>query len=685
MFPKRLLILLPLLQGMPQTNADPIMDLDSITVFDRSTSLIGSSVSASEGYIGQADLEYRPILRSGEVLESIPGLVVTQHSGTGKANQYFLRGFNLDHGTDFATFVDGMPVNMPTHGHGQGYTDINFVIPELIETIHFQKGPYYAEVGDFASAGSANIFLKSTLDQGFGIIGVGENGFFRTVLADSSKVKEGTLVTAFEGQYYDGPWTIGENLNKYNAYLKYSKVTDSTVHQLVFMGYHSSWDSADQIPLRAVNSGLISPLDSLDLSNGGESTRLSLSSQFFRFNDSGETQMNFYGIFYDMDLFSNFTYFLDDPVNGDQFEQADSRMVYGGKVKHTFNNAGIFGKESNQAVGVQFRLDDISDVGLHKTAQRQRLSTVREDDVTELSLGLFYENTIHWTDKLHSVAGLRGDYYIFDVNSDLAANSGHEDDALVSPKLSLVYEANKWMDLYASAGLGFHSNDARGATITVDVSDGVTPVPQVDPLVRSTGAELGARFNWNDKWNSSIGIWWLELDSELLFVGDAGNTEASRASERYGLEIANFFRPTDNITIDLDASFTEAEFDDNDPAGNQIPVAISTVVSSGITYRPDAEGIFGSLRCRYFGPRELVENGTIDSDSTTVYNLRAGYKSAKDWQFHVDVLNLFDSDDDDITYYYPSMLVGEAAGGVEDVHFHIMEPRTVRAYLTYKF
>jgi len=155
MFPKRLLILLPLLQGMPHMNADPIMDLDSITVFDRSTSLIGSSVSASEGYIGQADLEYRPILRSGEVLESIPGLVVTQHSGTGKANQYFLRGFNLDHGTDFATFVDGMPVNMPTHGHGQGYTDINFVIPELIETIHFQKGPYYAEVGDFASAGSA--------------------------------------------------------------------------------------------------------------------------------------------------------------------------------------------------------------------------------------------------------------------------------------------------------------------------------------------------------------------------------------------------------------------------------------------------------------------------------------------------------------------------------------------------
>jgi len=334
---------------------------------------------------------------------------------------------------------------------------------------------------------------------------------------------------------------------------------------------------------------------------------------------------------------------------------------------------------------VQFRLDDISDVGLHKTAQRQRFSTVREDDVTELSLGLFYENTIHWTDKLHSVVGLRGDYYIFDVNSDLAANSGHEDDALVSPKLSLVYEANKWMDLYASAGLGFHSNDARGATITVDVSDGVTPVPQVDPLVRSTGAEFGARFNWNDKWNSSIGIWWLELDSELLFVGDAGNTEASRASERYGLEIANFFRPTDNITIDLDASFTEAEFDDNDPAGNQIPGAISTVVSSGITYRPDAEGIFGSIRCRYFGPRELVENGTIDSDSTTVFYLRAGYKSAKNWQFHVDVLNLFDSDDDDITYYYPSRLVGEAAGGVEDVHFHIMEPRTVRAYLTYKF
>jgi hypothetical protein len=578
-----------------------------------------------------------------------------------------------------------MPVNMPTHGHGQGYTDINFVIPELIESIHYQKGPYYAEAGDFSSAGLANIHMMDTVDQSFGIIGVGEDSFYRTVLVDSSNVREGKLLAAFEGQYYDGPWAIGENLNKYNAFLKYTKVTDTTQSRLLFMGYHSSWDSADQIPLRTVNSGMISPFDSFDWTDGGESTRISLSSEFLKFHDSGETQMNFYGIFYDMDLWSNFTYFLDDPVNGDQFEQVDSRMVYGGQVKHTFYDADLFGKESNQSIGIQFRLDDISDVGLHKTAQRQRLSTVREDEVSELSIGLFYENKINWTDKLHSVAGLRGDYYTFDVDSNLAANSGHEDDVLVSPKLSLVYEASKRLELYASAGMRFHSNDTRGANIKVDVSDGVTPVQKVDPLVHSTGAEVGARFAWNDKLNSSIGIWWLELDSELLFVGDAGNTEATRPSERYGLEIANFYRPTKNITIDLDASFTEAEFDDNDPAGPEIPGAISTVISSGITYRPESEGVFGSLRYRYFGPRELVESGDIDSDSTSVFNLRTGYQSAKNWQFHIDILNLFDSDDDDITYYYSSRLAGEAPGGVEDIHYHIMEPRTVRAYLTYKF
>ena len=663
---------------------DPILELEEINVFDRSFSLIGSSISASEGYVGATDLEYRPLLRRGEILESVPGMTVTQHSGTGKANQYFLRGFNLDHGTDFATFVDGMPVNMPTHGHGQGYMDINFFIPELIQSVHYKKGPYYADVGDFSSAGSAHMHTMDSVDTGFGIFGVGEDHFYRTVLVQPTQLKDAKLLTAVEAQYYDGPWSIGENLNKYNALIKYRKVSGQNLYNLTFMGYHSTWDSADQIPLRAVESGLITPFDSLDLSNGGDSSRFSLSGEYVGIQDSGETRLNLYGIYYDLGLWSNFTYFLDDPVNGDQFEQADSRMVFGGQATHTFYNHKLFGKESSQTVGLQFRFDDISDVGLYKTADRLRLGTVREDDVAEVGLGLFYENKINWSERFHTIAGLRGDYYYFDVDSNLAANSGHEEDTLLSPKLSLVYEANKWIELYASGGFGFRSNDARGTTIAVDVSDGVTPVQKVDPLVQSKGAEIGTRFIWNDKLNSSVSLWWLELDSELLFVGDAGNTEATRPSQRHGVEFANHYRPNDRVTFDLDVSLTEAEFDDNVP-GKEIPGAISAVVTGGVSYVPEKDGIFSSLRCRYFGPRELVESGEIESDSTTVVNLRTGYASPQKWRFHMDALNLFDSGDDDITYYYTSRLPGEPAEGVDGIHSHIMEPRTYRAYLTYEF
>jgi hypothetical protein len=661
---------------------EPIDQLDEFVVEGRSQSLIGETVSASQGSIGQVDLELRPLQRTGDVLESIPGLIVTQHSGSGKSNQYFLRGFNLDHGTDFATFVDGMPVNMPTHGHGQGYTDINFIIPELIDEIHYKKGPYYAEVGDFSSAGSTHLRTVRSLDQGIASIGLGQDNFVRTLLADSTEVKGGSFSTALETQFYDGPWTNSENLEKYNGLIKYSNLTsDNARYQITFMGYDSSWDSADQIPLRAVQSGLISRLDSLDDRVGGESSRYSLSGTYDIDHGDSATKANVYGIYYDLNLWSNFTYFLDDPINGDQFEQVDKRMIYGGNIAHTLFDRDFMGSETDHTIAAQIRLDDISDVGLHKTQNRTRISTIREDDVLELSLAAYYQNEIRWTDQFRTVFGMRGDYFSFDVDSDNSANSGKENDFLLSPKLNLIYTATESLELYASAGLGFHSNDARGTTITVDPSSGAS-VTQVDPLVQSQAVEAGARFTWSDKLNSSVSIWSLDLDSELLFVGDAGTTEATTASRRYGIEFANFYRPTDWITFDLDLAFTEAEFDNN-PAGSEIPGALDTVLSTGVTLASEV-GMFGTVRLRYFGPRQLVEDGSVESASSTVVNLKTGYRSEHEWDFHLDVLNLFDSGDDDITYYYESQLAGEP-GGVEDIHSKIMEPRTFRAYLTYHF
>ncbi|MEM1223039.1 MAG: TonB-dependent receptor [Verrucomicrobiota bacterium] len=663
-------------------SADPVHALAEYVVTSRATNLIGETISASEGAFGQADLEYRPILRTGEVLEVIPGLIATQHSGTGKANQYFLRGFNLDHGTDFATFIDGMPVNMVTHAHGQGYTDINFLIPELIEVVNYTKGPYRAALGDFASAGSAQIETFDWLDRGIALFAIGEDSYVRGVLADGFQLGSGeTLLLGAEAQYYDGPWDIGENLNQFKGLAKYQKQLENGLWTTAFHGYESSWDSADQIPLRAVQGGLITDLGSLDDDVGGESSRYSLSTEYWLQGEDTSTSINAYLIYYDLNLWSNFTYFLEDPVNGDEFEQAEDRLIYGANIAHTIDHGHLFGKHMRQTFGAQVRYDVIDDVGLYQTADRERLDTVREDDVRELGLGLFYENEIELADRLRSIFGLRGDYYYFDVDSDLDVNSGKEDDFILSPKLSLIYTLNNQLELYASAGLGFHSNDARGTTITVDPTDPTltAPAESVDPLVRSTGAEVGFRFFWNDQLNSSVSLWWLELDSELLYVGDAGATEASIGSERYGLEIANYYRPFEWLTIDLDVSFTEAELEN----GDEIPGALETVANGGFTARHES-GLFTTFRGRYFGPRPLTEDGSVESDSSLVFNFRVGYDFSENLRVAFDVLNLFDSDDDDITYFYESRLANEVAG-VEDIHFHPIEPRTLRASVTYRF
>ncbi|MEO0509709.1 MAG: TonB-dependent receptor [Verrucomicrobiota bacterium] len=656
--------------------------MEDYEVVSRETNLIGETLAASQGVYGQEDLEYRPILRTGEVLEVVPGLVVTQHSGTGKANQYFLRGFNLDHGTDFATFVDGMPVNMVTHAHGQGYSDFNFVIPELIEFVSYTKGPYHAALGDFSSAGSAQIKTVDRLEQGLATLTIGEDSYYRGVLADSFDISDKeTVLFGVEGHYYDGPWEIGENLNQFKGLAKYSRLLVDGELSFTFHGYDAEWDSADQIPIRAVQQNLISPLGSIDDDVGGESSRYSISTDYRKETASGVTDVNAYAVYYDLNLWSNFTYFLEDPINGDEFEQAEERMIYGASVAHNIPNANWFERPARHTFGMQVRYDDIDGVGLYQTAGRQRIGTVREDDVNEFSTGLFYENEIQWTDRLTSIVGLRADYFYFDVESDLQANSGNEDDFIASPKLNLIYSLSEEVELYASAGLGFHSNDARGTTITLDPTDPLlmTPADQVDPLVKSTGAEVGMRLSWNEKLNSSVSFWWLELDSELLYVGDAGATEASIGSERYGIEFANYYRPFDQLIFDLDFSVTHAELEN----GDEIPGALDTVLNGGVTYQNDS-GFFTTLRVRYFGPRPLVEDGSVESDSSLVFNYRIGYDISESLRISLDVLNLFDSDDDDISYFYESRLPGEVVG-VEDVHFHPIEPRTIRGTLTYRF
>ncbi|MCH6255685.1 TonB-dependent receptor [Puniceicoccaceae bacterium K14] len=665
------------------TYANELYDLPDLDVDGRGTPLVGEAISASHGTVGRVDLETRPITRVGEILETVPGMIATQHSGSGKANQYFLRGFNLDHGTDFATWVEGMPVNMPTHGHGQGYTDLNFLIPEAVDTVTYLKGPYYAGVGDFSSAGSAHIGVLDTIDDGELTLSIGEDDLFRLVVLDSIELGEqSNLLYALERETNDGPWELAEKLDKVNGLFKYSKQLDDQEFSITAMAYNSEWNSTDQVPERAIESGLISDLGFLDPTVGGNSSRYSLSGEWRKGQNGERTSVSAYAIYYDLNLWSNFTYFLDDPINGDQFEQADQRMIYGFAATQELPHFHLFNRDFIPVAGIQARYDDVAEVGLYRTSERERLSTTREDEVAELSLGAFYDLKIHWSSKLKTSIGLRMDYYDFDVTSVNPANSGAADDTLISPRFSSRYQLSDDTELYLSAGYGFHSNDARGTTITVDPAEGEA-IDAVDPLVKSLGYEVGFRKNWGERSNTSVAIWRLDLDSELLFVGDAGNTEESRPSRRQGIEFASYFAFTDWLSLDLDLALSDSEFTDNSPDGNEIPGAIGTVASAGININ-DESGWFGSLRYRHFGAGPLIEDDSVRSDDFDAYNLRIGF-AAERWRASIDILNLFDSNDQDITYFYESRLPGEADEGVAGIHQHRISPRTIRANLSWLF
>ncbi len=662
--------------------------IEQVEVTGRQVNLIGAAQSASQGVVSQEEIAIRPLLRTGEVLELVPGMVVTQHSGTGKANQYFLRGFNLDHGTDFATSVDGMPVNMRSHGHGQGYTDLNFVIPETIKTLAYKKGAYYADVGDFSGAGSAAMQTFARRDQGEVELTLGQDDYRRLLITDSVTFAGGDLLYAIERNTYEGPWQdIDEDLDKTNVLLKHSQHIADGEFSITLMAYDNSWNSADQIPQRAVDQGLIDELGSIDDSTGGESSRYSLNAQW----QNQQWNVSAYAINYDMTLWSNFTYLLDDPANGDQFEQVDKRWIYGGSASYQLKPQTLFDLPMQNRLGTELRYDDIDEVALYKTQDRQHLGTVRHDAVQELSLGVFWENQLQWTENLKTIVGVRHDFYDFDVDNragtningiNLDTNNGSEQDNLTSLKASVIYTLNKNWETYASIGEGFHSNDARGSTIKVDPADG-SSINAVDPLVSSLGYEVGLRGFFSDRLNTSLALWYLELDSELLFVGDAGNTEASRKSERQGVEFTAYYRLNENWNLDLEYAYTDASFADSSPEGDEIPGAIEHVWQAGISAQFH-NGWFGSLRLRYFGERPLEESGDVKSDNSTIANLRMGYTQGP-WTVKADVLNLFDSDDHDIDYYYASRLSGETAPETDDIHYHVLEPRTVRVSASYSF
>lgn len=669
----------------PQATGDATTkahELAPLAVTGRSDDLIGVAATASEGRVGAADLRLRPITREGELLETVPGVIVTQHSGDGKANQYFTRGFNLDHATDFQTRVEGMPVNMPSHAHGQGYTDLNFLIPELVDYLDYRLGVYHAELGDFGSAGGADIHLVGWLDRPFATVSAGEYGLARLAAGGSTRLGRGDLLVGGEAKAYSGPWDVAEGLRKFSGVARYSWERGASQFSVLGMAYRNRWNASDQIPLRAVEAGLIDRFGQIDGTDGGNTQRYSLSGAWRHAGARSVQEVQLFGIYSDLSLFSNFEYFLSDPVHGDQFNQREQRMVLGANASHT-QELGALGVAHLFKIGVQSRADFLRPVGLYRTQARARLNTVRQDEVTEWGSGLFVEAESRWRPWFRSVVGARADIYTFDVTANIPANSGQRTAAIVSPKASLGFTPSRTVELYLSGGFGFHSNDARGTTITVDPESGA-PAEPVDPLVRSRGAEVGARATPLPGWRSTLSLWALGLDSELLFVGDAGITEPAAASRRRGVTWANFYRPNPQLALDVDVSLSRARFHGVAPGEDHIPGALENVIAAGATWSSPRQGVFGALRLRHFGSYPLIEDNSVRATATTLFNAEAGYLLRSGIRIQVSVLNLLDTRASDIQYYYASRLPGEPADGINDIHFHPVEPRQVRVTLAWE-
>ena len=681
--------------------------LDTVTIVATGVSNMNA---ASAGDVGQEEIASQPLLRPGAVLENVPGLIVTQHSGEGKANQYFLRAFNLDHGTDLATEVDDMPINMPTHAHGQGYTDLNFLIPELVSDLHYKKGPYYADEGDFATAGAVRMDLLNEVPSS-AKLGFGQDGYRRGLLMGSAALADGALLGAVDVYHNDGPFDNPDDYNRLNGMLRYQRGTASDFWTVTAMGYHGKWNSTDQVPAHAIEERLIGRFGTLAPTDGGETSRYSLSFNEVRRSDADQVQLAAYLIRYKLDLYSTFTYYLVDPIDGDQMLQHDDRTVYGFKGSKTwFSHLGNLAMSN--LIGVQARFDDVRDVGIFHTFQRTILSADQNASVMQSNGAIYLENTTHWLEKFHTVLGLREDVFNFDVkdrmlnaagscdiNSDpLGCNTGRKRANIFSPKLGITLGPWNRMSFFITLAEGYHSNDARGVTRT-----GENPAVQpATPLTRAQSAEVGVATDAFPGWHTSLDVFLLKLESELVFAGDAGTTEPSGSTTRTGIEWGNTFRINSWLHADFNAAFSRARFDHDVQAddtgcgdaapgfgctttpaivGRYIPNSPTDVIDAGLTVN-DFSGWFGSIRARHFGASPLVEDNSAKSPAYTTIDLQVGYQQPRKWLLAVDVFNLFDKKWDDIEYYYASRLKNEPAAAPDYV-VHPGVPLTVRAHFQY--
>ncbi|MDY6983004.1 MAG: TonB-dependent receptor, partial [Pseudomonadota bacterium] len=606
-------------------------DVEEVVVFGRNTNLVGQAASATEGSVSGADLLIRPMFKTAELLESMPGMVAVQHSGSGKANQYFLRGFNLDHGTDYTAQVDGIPLNLRAHGHGQGYLDVNGLLPETVERIDYRKGPYRADLGDFGTVGASFIKTIDRLERPFVSTETGRFGWRRVAGGMSQDVAGGTLTVMGETKAYDGAWQNPEELEHFALWSKYLTDMDFGQLSLTLSAYDSKWNPTEQVPERAIGTAACpDAFCSLDPTADGETTRVILGSRI----ESDLWTATLYAQFYDWAMKSNPTYDF-------QLNQFDKRWISGG----SFNRLLFDGNGIELRAGADFRYDDASRVGLDNYDRGSFIANISDNEITEASLGTFVEATWRATERLRVMGGVRGDYFDFDVKAlNPTSFAGTETDQRVSPKAGLAYEVNNGLEFYANWGKGFHSNDARGVVNSIDPVAGLAP---------QTGYETGARIAVGD-FKFTTAYWWLDQESELIFVGDSNAVEPKGASEREGVEFTMFWQPLTWLGIDAVYTSSDATWVDN-PDGSFVENALEEAAQLGIS--ATKENWDASLRVRYLGPYALVADNSERAESLTTVNLRGAYH----WDtltVYAEFINLLDTDGKEITYSYEAYVPG---------------------------
>ena len=693
-------------------STDDVVQLEKILVKgDRAYS------TASSKSIREFDLNIRPMQTAQDMLQLAPGLVVTQHAGGGKAEQIFLRGFDADHGTDVAISTDGIPVNMVSHGHGQGYADLHYVMPELVESIDLFKGPYFARHGNFSTAGSIMFRTKDYIDENTVKI---QGGEFNTQKVTGLFQMPGSgehQSTYFGTQFYntDGPVESEQNFQRSNLFGKFHTHLNET-NALTFSvnAFTSAWDASGQIPQRAVDSGLITRFGSLDDLEGGQTGRQNLN---FIYTAIGENNSQFfiqpYFSRYNFKLFSNFTFFLDTPENGDMIEQTDDRTLFGLNTEYQFNRS-IRSMQSTTTFGGGFRADDIA-VSLWHSPNRRRLTQRVDSGIIERNLFLWVQEELGVNSKLRLLLGLRGDYFTFNVEDHLDTlsdasitlphASGYAQKAMLNPKFNLVYSPLRSTDIFLNFGTGFHSNDARDVVIEQTISglarvfsrQGLNDAQinerlaqlNFDPehagirtLPRAIGAEIGTR---HQLWNRlSIGIagWWLALDEELVFVGDAGETEISGKSRRIGIDIEGRAQILSWLSVDTDVNLSSGKFVDEPSDANEIPLAPRVTSTGGLT-AAHPSGFGANVRYRYIGDRPANEDSSVTAEGHTLVNVGLSYAFGP-FKYFVTVENLFDVEWNEAQFDTESRLVGETSP-VSEIHFTPGNPRNMQAGISYHF